>query len=407
MIAAPAPPRIPSEPARAGRLLVIGVGWPLQTFLENLLRGLATAGWSVTIASRHRFGPDAEPLRRLPLPGENAGRNLFFLPRYAATLLTHPRRVLRLLWGLPGQARERGFLVPLLARDFDLFYFPWNGAALEHLPLFSLGIPTLVSCRGSQIQISPHNPERRYLREKLPALFAAATAVHGVSREIVREAGRLGLDAAKAEVIHPAVDPDFFSPAETPATTPAERSLRLICTGSLVWLKGFEYALRAVAELGRRGIPVRLELIGEGPERQRLLFAIDELGLEKQVVLLGRRTPAEIRDRLQQSHVFLLPSLSEGVSNAALEAMSCGLAVISSDCGGMREAIDDGREGILVPPRDPHAIADAVERLFHDAELRATLGRAARRRVETSFTLPSQVASFDRLLRSLLARAPR
>lgn len=387
--------------ATPGRLLVIGVHWPLETFLGNLLRGLAAAGWSVTIASRQNFGAEAGPLHRLPLPGEGLARFLAFLPRYAATLVTRPRRVLHLLRNLDEKTPHVFYLMPLLARDFDVFYFPWNGAALDYLPLFDFGIPTLVSCRGSQVQISPHNPERRYLREKLPALFAAATAVHGVSHEIVREAGGLGLEVAKAEVIHPAIDPFFFTPAEKAETND---ELQLIGTGSLIWLKGFEYALRALAELIRRGVPARLTLIGEGPDRQQLLFAIDDLQLGHAVELVGRKSPTAIRDLLRASDVFLLPSVSEGLSNAALEAMACGLPVISSDCGGMREAIENGRDGLLVPPRDPHAIADAVETLAKNPALRAQLGRAARQRVLQDFALSGQIASFDRLLRSLLTR---
>ncbi len=77
----------------------------------------------------------------------------------------------------------------MLAADHDVFYFPWNGAALDYLPLFGLGVPTLLSCRGSHVQVSPLSPEAaRELRQRLPALFAAASAVHGVSQEILREA---------------------------------------------------------------------------------------------------------------------------------------------------------------------------------------------------------------------------
>lgn len=391
------------RPRAPRRLLVIGVQWPLETFLENLLRGLAAAGWSVTIASRRPLGRAARPLRRLPIPAEGALAALPFLPRMAATLLRKPRQALSLVRGRADKARQLQLLLPLLARDFELFYFPWNGAALDYLPLFELGIPTLVSCRGSHVQVSPHNPERRHLRRDLPRLFAAATAVHGVSREILQEAAAFGLDLDKASVIHPAVDPAFFSPAAPPRR--AGRPLRLAATGSLIWRKGFEYALRALAELLRRGLAAHLTVIGEGQDRQRLLFAVDELGLHGQVELAGRRPPAAVRDLLRSSDVFLLPSVSEGISNAALEAMSCGLPVVASDCGGMNEAIEDGRSGLLVPPRDPRAIADAVERLAGDPEWAAALGQAARRRVERTFGLDSQIAAFDRLLRGLLPKA--
>ncbi len=203
-------------------------------------------------------------------------------------------------------------------------------------------------------------------------------------------------------MIHPAVDPDFFCPGETKAEA-GSRPLRLVGAGSLIWRKGFEYAIRAVAQLRDRGVATRLELVGEGRDRQRLLFAIDDLGLTDRVVLAGKKSPQELRESLCQSDVFLLPSLSEGISNAALEAMACGLPVVASDCGGMSEAIADRRDGLLVPPCDADAIVAAVERLVGDAALRARLGRAARERVEKDFRLADQIAAFDRLLRKIAA----
>ncbi len=392
------------SPRSSRRLLVIGAQWPLETFLENLLRGLAAAGWSVSLASRRPLGRAARPLRRLPIAPEGTFGSLTHLPRMAAGLLRQPRQALRLVRGRQHKARLLHLLLPLLSRRFDLFYFPWNGAALDYLPLFDLGVPTLVSCRGSHVQVSPHNPARPELRRELPRLFAAATGVHGVSRQILQEAADFGLDLGKAVVIPPAIDLGFFSPAAA-APRPAG-PWRLIGNGSLIWRKGFEYALRALAELRRRNIDARFTLIGEGQDRQRLLFAIDDLGLGGRVELVGRRTPSQVRDLLRASDVFLLPSVSEGISNAALEAMGCGLPVVASDCGGMSEAIEDGRSGILVPPRDPAAIADAVEGLAGDPEKAAALGRAARRRVERAFGLDAQIASFDRLLRGMIAAAP-
>lgn len=391
-----------NEDCRPRRLLVIGVQWPLETFLGNLLRGLAAAGWEVTVASRRPFGREAAPLRRLALPGGGVEGLLPRLPRLALAALRRPREAARLLRGRPDKLRQAPLLWPFLGQDFDAFYFPWIGAALDYLPLFGLGVPTLLSCRGSHVQVSPHNPRRPELREKLPRLFAAATAVHGVSREILEVAEELGLDRAKAVVIPPAVDPHFFCPAPEAAARPAHLPLRLVGAGSLIWRKGFNYALRAVAELRRRGLEVTLELVGEGRDRQRLFFAIDDLDLGGKVTLAGRKSPAELREILRRSDVFLLPSLSEGISNAALEAMACGLPVVASACGGMSEAIENGRDGLLVPPCDPGAIADAVARLAADPGLRASLGAAARERICEEFALPDQIAAFDLLLRGLL-----
>jgi glycosyltransferase involved in cell wall biosynthesis len=126
---------------------------------------------------------------------------------------------------------------------------------------------------------------------------------------------------------------------------------------------------------------------------------VDDLGLDDSVKLLGQLDPEHVRDRLHAADAFLLSSLSEGISNAALEAMACGLPIVTTDCGGMREAIDDGVEGFVVPVREPRAMAEALARLALDPDLRRRMGRAARRRVEREFDLEHQIDRWAELCR--------
>jgi glycosyltransferase involved in cell wall biosynthesis len=97
---------------------------------------------------------------------------------------------------------------------------------------------------------------------------------------------------------------------------------------------------------------------------------------------------------LQRADVFVLASLSEGISNAVLEAMACGLPIVTTDCGGMREAITDGVEGFVVPVRDSESMANALEKLIADKVLRAEMGCRARERILGGFTLERQVEQF-------------
>jgi colanic acid/amylovoran biosynthesis glycosyltransferase len=146
------------------------------------------------------------------------------------------------------------------------------------------------------------------------------------------------------------------------------------------------------------GCDVELEIIGEGVDRQRLLFGIQDLGLSDCVRLSGGLPADVVRERLQNADLFLLSSVSEGLSNAALEAMATGLPVVTTDCGGMREAVSDGVEGFVVPVRDVERMAAALGRLAEDAELRVRMGAAARVRVLKEFTLEGQVRAFTELL---------
>jgi colanic acid/amylovoran biosynthesis glycosyltransferase len=291
-------------------------------------------------------------------------------------------------------------LLPYAGRRWDVIYFPWNSAAIEYLPLFDLGTPGVISCRGAQINIAPHNPERASIRDGLQKTFYQAAAVHCVSNAILQEAVKLGLDVRKARVIHPAVDDQFFAP--TSDNQREDQTYRIITTGSLIWRKGYEYALTAIRALLDQGVPAHFEIIGDGPERQHLLYTLHDLDLATNVSLAGRLPPEKVRDRLQQADVFLLSSLSEGISNAALEAMACGLPVVTSDCGGMREAIADGLEGYVTPARDPQAVAGALGRLWQNQDLRRQMGQAGRRRILSEFTLGQQISGFVQLFQSVI-----
>ena len=153
----------------------------------------------------------------------------------------------------------------------------------------------------------------------------------------------------------------------------------------------------AVRLLLDQGIPAQFHIIGAGPDYSRLLYTIGDLHLEGNVHLHGRLAPLEVRNRLQEADVFLLSSLSEGISNAVLEAMACGLPVVTTDCGGMTEAVTDGVEGLVVPVRDPEAMAAALARLASEAKLSHHLGQAARQRILQEFTLDRQIEKFIEL----------
>ncbi|MGH7410396.1 MAG: glycosyltransferase family 4 protein, partial [Candidatus Methylomirabilis sp.] len=386
------------------RLLVAGISWPPETFLEGLIRGLATAELDVTIAVGRRPDPEsfsAAGLHFLRTAAWNGSIPLraarlaalwcraMILARHEVRLISpHVRRAS----GWVSRLRTWYLLLPFVGRRWDVIYFPWNSGAVAHLPLFELGRPAVLSCRGSQISIAPHARRRVAAREKLQSTFQKAAAVHCVSHAIRKEAMRFGLDPMKSHVIHPGVDPEVFRPSER--REPGPGLLRVVTIGSLGWVKGYEYAFQAIRCSIDVGVPICFGVGGDGAERQRMLYTIHDLRLEDHVHLLGRLTPEEVRAHLQQADVFLLSSLSEGLSNAVLEAMACGLPVVTTACGGMPEAVTDGVEGFVVPLRDPEAMAKALSTLASDAELRRRMGWAGRERVLKHFNLRRQIDEF-------------
>jgi colanic acid/amylovoran biosynthesis glycosyltransferase len=388
-------------------VLVVGVKWPPEAFLRRLFDRLLSAGLELTIATAARPGREwrhRENFHWLEAPAWS-GPAVVRGPRLAWTLLRAAandadrlRRFARraaTAGDLAGSARRLYRLLPFVGKTWDVIYFPWNGAAIDYAPLYDLGIPVVVSCRGAQINIAPHNERRAALRNGLRESLARAARVHCVSNDIRREAIQLGADPDRTEVITPAVDPDMFFPAP-PAGEPLP--FTIVSTGSLIWRKGYEYALQAVRHLVDAGVDARYQIIGDGPDRQRVLFTIQDLGLHGRVDLLGHLEPEQLVERLQQANAFVLSSLSEGIANAVLEAMACGLPVVTTDCGGMAEVVRDEVEGLVVPVWNARALAAALGRLAADADMRRTMGNHARERVMDGFTLERQTSEFLALL---------
>jgi glycosyltransferase involved in cell wall biosynthesis len=396
------------------RLLEVGLRWPPEAFVARKLEGLAARGVQVTVASRQV----TDPSYRLP------GVELLALPAGAirsliaalALAVCSPVRLARLFAEVRrvppalarrhgGRARLMALLTPLARLRPDVVQFEWSFAAIDHLPLFAVwDCPVATSCRGSDLNVYPHVPALRHYTERLPELMRRAAAVHCVSEALGVEAAGFGLAPAKARIIRPAVDPTLFSPADVARGRDA--TFDIVTVGGLRWEKGYEFALAAVRVLADRGVPAALEMIGAtgaGSEERRIRHTIADLGLGEQVRLEPALPSAEVAERLRSSDVLLLPSLSEGVPNVVLEAMACGVAVVASDCGGVREAVCDGVQGLLVAPRDAVGLAGALERLWRDPGLRARMGVEGRRTVVSGFTLDRQLDQFLELYRGLAA----
>lgn len=391
------------------RILLIRLKWPPETFMLRLVNGLADRGIHMTLAVHERpspgwpVHPNVEYVWTPPWSDSGARS----LGQTGRALLDAARRSPSQTRRLLGQSRQASSpsgaaamlhrYLPYAGRRWDVVYFPWNTMAIAYRPLLERG-PSVISCRGTQINVTPHNPERAAIRDGLADTFRRASAVHCVSAAIRDEATQYGLEPDKAVVIHPAVDPDVFRPA---AHMPSGGPLRVVTTGGLLWGKGYEYALLAIRALLDRGVAVRFDVIGGGEERQRLLYTIHDLGLQDHVIAHGPLPPEGVLRLLQAADVFLLTSLSEGLSNAVLEAMACGLPVITTAVGGMPEAISDGAEGFLVPARDPRATADALQRLAAQPGLRREMGAAGRRRIIRDFALANQIDAYAELFRGV------
>ena len=174
-------------------------------------------------------------------------------------------------------------------------------------------------------------------------------------------------------------------------------------------MKGHRYLLKACRILKERGIDLRCHLVGSGPQKHALEEQIEQEELRDVVQLHGGQPRESVARLLAAMDVAVLAShptpdgKREGVPVALMEAMAAGLPVVASGISGIPELVDDGSTGLLVPSGDPIAVAEALERLSFDPELRRAMGQAGRARVVREFSL---TANTDRLLSLFPAPAP-
>jgi glycosyltransferase involved in cell wall biosynthesis len=175
----------------------------------------------------------------------------------------------------------------------------------------------------------------------------------------------------------------------------------ITAVGRLTPQKGFSYLLKAVRILLSEGTDCRLAILGRGPEEEQLRNLASDLGIEDSVAFLGfQENPYKY---LARSSVFVLSSLYEGFPNALLEAVALGIPSAATRCPtGPEEIITDGVDGILVPPADEKALADAIKRLLLDKDLRDRLSRAGKKRAE-SFGAEKIVREYENLIEGVCA----
>ena len=233
-------------------------------------------------------------------------------------------------------------------------------------------MPYSVTAHASDIYVSP-----LLLRTKLAGADFVATCTGYNQTHLVEAvpeaAGKIALAYHGLELEH--YDPSTRTPAILPT---------LLAVGQLREKKGLAYLLDACRELTDRGVRFQCEIIGEGPQRAELERKMRELGLEKAVALRGARSHDEVIEAYRRAWLFVLPCVisedgdRDGIPNVILEAMAMGLPVVSTRHSGIPEVVEHEATGLLVPPADAAALADALVRVLEDRREAHEMGEHGR-----------------------------
>ena len=187
----------------------------------------------------------------------------------------------------------------------------------------------------------------------------------------------------KIRVVYNGIDTEMFRELNGKRK---ERGRLLVVANTTDRKKGVIYLLRAL-QLLREEMDVKLTIVDRGaPDNNYTPALVERLGLDGSVEFTGRLPVEEVVGCYARAEVAVVPSLYEGFCLPAAEAMACGLPVVATTAGALPEVVEDGKCGILVPPRDHHALAIALKRLLDDESLRQAMGEEGRKRVERCFT---------------------
>jgi colanic acid/amylovoran biosynthesis glycosyltransferase len=357
----PASGTVHAEAAALADRVVYGPG---TDFPGKLLRGLVA-----TIRSPRAF---VRGTRSVRLPGQNS-----------------PAMWLRSAWtciralSLATAARKAGI-------DRIHAHFAFHTTDVATLIAQWLHVPCSVSVHARDIytQIGPVLSWRLH-----EAGLITACTVHGRDH-LLRSCP--GIAPERVRLVRHGLRPDEYE--ATSGDGPF-----VLAVGRLEEKKGFSYLLEACGILKERGVHLQLTIVGEGTQNRTLRDLAERLSLDDRVVFAGALEQFLVEQLYRQAQVFVLPSVvasdgdHDGLPNVLLEAGAMSLPVVSTTVGGIPEFVTDGENGFLVPQRDAETLADRIETLLGDADLRERMGAAGRKRVAAEFDISRNV---DDLMRS-------
>jgi colanic acid/amylovoran biosynthesis glycosyltransferase len=286
----------------------------------------------------------------------------------------------------------------------EVFYGAYVAARAAQLGIHSLhahfaSIPATLACYAHEISGIPFSftahakdiftdtVDQVLLEKKLLAARFVITVTDFNRQFLIGKFPNVPPD--RIRVLHNGIDLDFFAPGDisSPATN------LILAVGRFVPKKGFEDLLRACSILKGRGLRVHCQIVGQGPGEPGLRQISNELGLGADVDFLGARNQEEVRALMRSATVTCLPCLRDGDGNqdalptVLLEALGCGLPVVSTRLSGIPEIIDSEKDGLLVEPGDPEELALALGRVLESESLRQRFALLGRQKAEAKFDL--------------------
>ena len=294
--------------------------------------------------------------REIPEKESIAGMETYH-PRYVVT-----PKIGRALYGRLYYRGIKGVVDRLIREQKpDIIFATWaypDGYAASLIAKVK-NIPLVIKVHGTDINVLGSTP---LLRQKMIKAFQRAKGIVAVSRSLKETISSWGINDRKVKLIENGVNKSLFYPRnknESRQQLGLNANLKhIVYIGNLVEVKGIFYLIEAMRHMKEE---YHLHLIGEGELMEPLKKKVKDYNLSSQVTFYGRKAHEEIPLWLSAADVFCLPSVYEGCPNVVLEALACGTSVVASHVGGISEFVDTEEKGTLVEPKNPKALAEALQ----------------------------------------------
>ncbi|WNG20712.1 glycosyltransferase family 4 protein [Cystobacter fuscus] len=347
----------------------------MSVYALNLVRELVSCGHDVTLVSQYRGdaagcsvygdGPPPEVVGATVVGRESLGEQ-----RVNDGLLASFEQDVEDMVAVVEREHRK--------RPFDLIHaqhgYPCGLAALEASR--RLGLPNVVSIQGGDGHqmgtcCTTH-------KQAMLAVLGHSGALLVGSRSFAEEVhGHHGTGLERFTLVPGATDPRRFHPRDESAIGALSAKPVLLYHGRVDARKGVRELMHAMRLLVDQGRDLKLIVSGIGPDEEAVRESVGELGLGGRVEMPGYSDYEHTPRVYRRGDLFVFPTYSEGVSNTLLEAMASGLPIVSTRVVGVVDCLEDGRDALLVPPRDAHALAGAIGRMLDDPALRERLARTA------------------------------
>lgn len=389
-----------------------------ETFILNQVTGLIDRGHNVDVfrilpyadAICHRDVTDYKLLERtmsLTPPKHKISRIQKAIQRFGPKFIKQPRFFVNILnpfaYGRKALNLNTLYQIGPFAEHYDIIHCHFGVVGNYALPIKKAGVQSkfVTTFHGFDTRLGCSNKGVMYKE-----LFEYGDCFIAVTDYNYKNLIEFGLPKQKI-VYHPlGIDVESFDFPRFDSKREKD-CIRIITVARLVKEKGLQYGIKAVRNLVNRNPDQKIEyhIIGEGPLRKQLEKMISEMGMPGTLLLRGEMDQDQVKDELDRSHIFMLPSIEESFGVVLLEAQAKGLPVVATKVGSTYQALEDGISGFLVPPGNVAQLTEKLAVLAEDSQRRSKMGEAGRQYVQKNYNINQLNDQLVKIYENLLTQS--